>query len=266
MSYFISLQTLATAKTEIVNKITNEHEWKDDCIKVYNYINTDSGLTYSLSEFTMTIFDTIEVTKKGWIYNSTEIKTKPLYILTLVKVHDIEMVDKKVLVSTESQYETPIDTPTHLEPIPETEETEDQPVIEEVTSESYDSESSFESNLQLNYSENEPLLYEYQHDYEHERETEFDTQYYEHFRPSYPPGLEQFYPQCYTPQAYHYTPQAYTPPQSYPPQVQPPVYSNNPFVSIYIDEPPVSKDLVCELKDRLFQPNYGLKSSYLKLD
>ena len=87
--FLITITNISTNTTEIVNHLTTKKLCQDVFIKLFNIINSLSILSYTTDEHNMTIFEPIEITRKGWIYNSTIQKSLPKYKLSIIKVSSV---------------------------------------------------------------------------------------------------------------------------------------------------------------------------------
>jgi hypothetical protein len=105
--YYIKITNLKDNSESIVNKITNDLLFNQDCLNIFNELKLiDTNLNYTLTDKICKIFIKDTITKKGWVYNSTENTQKYIYILSLINVNKIlykEPVIKDTYTQTYTQ-------------------------------------------------------------------------------------------------------------------------------------------------------------------
>jgi hypothetical protein len=274
--FFITIKT--SSSEEVVNKITTEAQWKDDFMRIFDHLNKEKLYSQTIDENTktMTIYESTEVVKKGWVYNSTQKKNDTICTLNLIKIHHLNITEPKVVViHTESQTDEEESTQTILEPI------EEQPEIEETD----DTVRDFR----------EPLFYDLEsqtyNQYQHQHqpaETEFDCAYYQCLQPTplYPPGLT-YNLQTRNKYSVQYSDSSITASTIKTlcdkvqdrvelTQEEKRVYAGRAQDYLFIEmgeqqqfrctpQAPFPNQLVNELKDRLYQNNFGLSSNGYKM-
>lgn len=244
MSIDTFLVVIKTPTSEqVVTKVTNEAEWIEDYNLIFNKLNQQNRYINTIDSVkkTMVIQEVIDVTKKGWIFNSTEQQMITIYTLHLIKIfEDLNLTTEKKFVHTDSQtddtYVTFATQTNTLECILEADES-DQPETEET-------ELNFEDG------ELEPLL-----------DCNYDYNFTSGYSDSY---SDYYYDDKFNKYPYYSGSPSPSPSQSSVPKQN---YSDCPFVSIDVptyqptSQVPFSIQLLDELKDRLYKPKYGLNSN-----
>jgi hypothetical protein len=109
MTFDILFLNIKDSQTTVLNKNTTEETCRSVFNIIFNHLDniTDQKLIqeYDDSLKIMKISYLANIKRNGWIYNSTETQNIPLYELSLIKIHELScfLPERKILINTESQ-------------------------------------------------------------------------------------------------------------------------------------------------------------------
>ena len=244
-SFFITITAHENGVSSIIDKKTNLQEWKQDYLTIFTRLQLSESAIHSIDEgkFEMKIEETKKLIKKGWVYNSVESTKVLLYTLCLIKIHDVKFPDAQ-------HHSTPQDAQTQttwLEPI--VTETDVDYFVDYFDQQKYSYNAAPRDSDDPSYMQDEST-----HSFTN------DNAWYNDLD-AYPPLLPNLSNQVCLYQPYSY--QDYYCPSPVLEHV-----ASNPYVVIEVDcyeQTPIQQfpvQLVDELKNRFYQPNYGLISNY----
>ena len=94
MTYYILCNDLIKNKKSVVNVLSNDMNFSEQCKKIYEHLktthlNSNETLEYIDENNEFTIYSTEKVTLQGWIYNTNKSVKVDMYKFSLIEIHDM---------------------------------------------------------------------------------------------------------------------------------------------------------------------------------
>ena len=96
---------------QVINKVTTDLDWVENYTQIFNQLSLaqQNNNTYTINHESkvMTIENSIEITKKGWIYDYTTQKKTVICTLHLIEINnDYTCAFNSINIPTQTQLET----------------------------------------------------------------------------------------------------------------------------------------------------------------